>query len=98
MDVEFASDDLKQVDADAEASARLGPAIDRAFRKVMQIIRAAVDERDLYARPAIRFEKLSGKRQHQRSMRLNDQYRLIVELEGNAPNKIVRIVAIEDYH
>jgi len=98
MDVHFASDRLKQVDADAKASTGYGPTIDKGFRKLMMIIRAAVDERDIYARPAVRFEKLSGQRRHQYSMRINDQYRLIVELEGSAPNKVVTIVGIEDYH
>lgn len=31
-------------------------------------------------------------------MRLNDQWRLIVKLEGSAPNKVVRIIEITDYH
>lgn len=98
MDVRFANKRLKDVDADAKASAGHGADIDKAFRKLMMIIRAAVDERDIYARPAVRFEKLSGKRQHQHAMRINDQYRLIVELEGSAPNKVVAVRGIEDYH
>jgi plasmid maintenance system killer protein len=31
-------------------------------------------------------------------MRINDQWRLIVEFEENTPNKRIIIVAIEDYH
>jgi plasmid maintenance system killer protein len=31
-------------------------------------------------------------------MRLNDQWRLIVELKGEAPNKTVLIIEIADYH
>jgi Txe/YoeB family toxin of Txe-Axe toxin-antitoxin module len=51
-----------------------------------------------YAQKSLRFEKLKGKRDHQRSMRINDQWRLILEIEGTAPKKTVRIVGIEDYH
>lgn len=36
--------------------------------------------------------------QHQHSMRLNDQWRLIFELEGKKAAKVIAIVAIEDYH
>jgi proteic killer suppression protein len=70
----------------------------KAYRKALQHIRAATDERTLYARRAFRFEKLSGKRQGQHSMRLNDQWRLIVELRGAASKKVVHVIEIVDYH
>ena len=53
---------------------------------------------DLYAMKSLRFEKLQGNRSHQRSMRINDQWRLIVEFEGEAPNKTLVIVSVEVYH
>jgi toxin HigB-1 len=64
----------------------------------MQVIRAALDERDFYALKSLRYEKLKGRRGHQHSMRLNDQFRLIVEYEGTGPDKTVVVVGIEDYH
>ena len=64
----------------------------------MAWIRSADDERDLYQLKSLHYEKLKGDRSHQRSMRLNDQFRLIVELEQNGPEKVVVVVAIEDYH
>ena len=69
----------------------------RAFRKRLQFIRASPDERVLYQMRSLRFEKLKGKRKHQHSMRLNDQWRLILELDDQAPTKVV-VVAVEDYH
>jgi len=98
VEVQFAGNTLKRLDVDGGFTAGFPPAIVRAFRKTMQVIRAAVDERDLYARPAVRFEKLSGKRRHQHSMRLNDQYRLVVELQGSSPNKVLMVINVEDYH
>jgi proteic killer suppression protein len=68
------------------------------YRRRLQLIRAAPDERDFYAMKSLHYEKLKGARQHQRSMRLNDRLRLIVELADNESDKRVRIVAIEDYH
>ena len=73
-------------------------AVVKGFRRVIAQIRAALDERDLYALKSRRFEKLKGDRQHQRSLRINDQWRLIVEVRGEAPNKKIGIVGIEDYH
>jgi proteic killer suppression protein len=64
----------------------------------MQVIRAAPDERDFYALKGLRFEKLEGARSHQRSMRLTIRWRLILEPHSEAPNKVVRIIGIEDYH
>jgi proteic killer suppression protein len=68
------------------------------FRNRVNLIRSALDERDFRALKSLHLEKLKGNRSHQRSMRLNDQFRLILEYEGEAPNKTVVIVDIEDYH
>lgn len=98
MDVRHEDRTLEEVEFDKSFTAGLAPAVVKAFRKTMQSIRSAVDERDIRERRAARFEKLSGGRSHQNSIRLNDQYRLIIELEGAAPNKTVVVVGIEDYH
>ena len=50
MEVEFADADLAGLEVDPRFTAGLAPAIVRGFRKAMQAIRAAHDERDLYGR------------------------------------------------
>jgi len=57
-----------------------------------------MDEREFYALKSLHFEKLKGDRAHQRSMRLNSQWRLILEFEEDSDGKIAVIVSIEDYH
>lgn len=94
MEVEFADDKLDRLETDANYTAKLSPALVKAFRKRMQQIRAAPDERDFYKIGGMRFEKY-GRYQH--SMRLNDQFRLIVELL-NKSRKALRVVEITDYH
>ena len=64
----------------------------------MQVIRAAVDERDLYAMKSLHFEKLKGSRQDERSLRLNKQWRLIVKIVAATPKNLVAVLGIEDYH
>jgi|SRR5215467_2253681 len=98
MEVEFANDGLDRLETDRDFTAGLSKEIVRGFRKAMQAIRAATDERDLYLLRGLRFKKLEGSRSHQRSMRINDQWRLILEIVGTAPNKKIRVVCIEDYH
>lgn len=96
--MDFADERLKRLEVEPSFTAGFAPNIVRGFRKAMQAIRAASDERDLYAMRGLRFEKLQGKRAHQHSMRLNDQWRLIIELRSDARGKQVWVINIEDYH
>lgn len=97
MEVEFDDEALARLETDAMFTAGFGRDVIRGFRKAMQAIRAAVDERDLH-RGGARMEKLKGARQHQNSVRLNVQWRLIVEVDDRGPHRTIRVVAIEDYH
>jgi proteic killer suppression protein len=97
MRVRFADRKLERLETGSGYAADLGPNIIKAFRKIMPIIRNAPDERDFYMLKSLHYERLKGNRSHQHSLRLNRQFRLIVELEqGNG--KTVIIVGIEDYH
>lgn len=96
MEVEFADADLDRLEVDPKFTAGLAPAIVRGFRKAIQAVRAAHDERDLRASRGLGFERLKGKREHQCSMRLNKQWRMILEFK-DGPKKVL-IVGIEDYH
>ena len=97
MDVRHRDDRLGDIER-GPSDGGLAQGIAKAFRKRMQFIRDAPDERDFFAMRSLRFERLKGGRSHQYSMRLNDQWRLILELEGSGKDKVVAIVAIEDYH
>jgi toxin HigB-1 len=98
METEFTNEYLDRLETEKEYSGGYRPGVVKAFRKRMQAIRAAKDERDLYAMKGNHFEKLKGNRAHQHSLRLNDQMRLIVEIrKGKTKNKIV-VIDIEDYH
>lgn len=100
VDVIFHDDDLDRLETDPHFSVSVPPQVIKAFRKKMQAIRAANDERDFYKMKSFQFEKLQGKRKHQYSMRLNDQYRLVLELlkEEHGGSSKIKIMAIEDYH
>ncbi len=98
MDVEFTDSDLERLELEHNFTGGHSPEAVRGFRKVIQAIRAATDERDLYALKSLHFEKLKGDRQHQRSLRLNKQWRLIVEIMDAKPKNKIVIIGIEDYH
>jgi toxin HigB-1 len=98
LKVVFRDRGLRELTTDKNARSGYPQSIEKKFRLRMQQIVAAQDERDFYLHASWNFEKLKGDRSHQHSIRLNDQWRLIVELERDAPNNRIVIVAIEDYH
>ncbi len=98
MEVRFADARLDRLEVDAKYDAGFSQVIVSLFRRRMQQIRSAVDERDFYNLKSLHFEKLKGNRSHQHSIRLNDQWRLILEFEGTAPKKTAVVIAIDDYH
>jgi proteic killer suppression protein len=77
MQVRFADPDLDLLETDPEYTGGYATEAVRGFRKVLQVIRAALDERDLYALRSLNFEKLKGDRVGQHSLRLNKQWRLV---------------------
>lgn len=98
MRVRHADRNLERLEAVAAHDGGHAQNIVRAFRKRMQLIRAVQSEQDLRALKSLHFEKLKGGRSHQHSIRLKQQWRLILEFEGAAPNKVAVVVSIEDYH
>jgi proteic killer suppression protein len=98
MEVEFDDEDLDRLETDAQFTAGYAHEVVRAFRRRMQQIRAFLSEQDFYAAKALHFEKLKGNRKGQHSIRLNLQWRLIVEIRGDHPCKVIGIIEIVDYH
>jgi len=98
MEVDFDDDSLRRLEADPNFTAGFDVAIVKAFRRRMQFIRAAVDERVFYAMKSLHYEKLKGDRAGQNSMRLNDQWRLILHIRQREDGKCVVIISIIDYH
>ncbi len=98
MEVSYRDSSLDQLEVDTGFDAGFSRAVVKAYRKRIQMIRAAVDERAFYALKSLHFEKLKGDRKGQYSMRLNDQWRLILKLRKKGSETTADIVSIEDYH
>lgn len=97
MEVRFRDPSLDRLETEP-GDAGWPPGVAKAYRKRLQLIRAAINELDFRSWKSLHFEKLKGNRQHQRSMRLNDQWRLVLEIQEDADARVVWIVGIEDYH
>jgi proteic killer suppression protein len=77
-----------------EASRKFPTDIQRKARMKLEILEGAEKLDDLKVPPGNRLEKLTGNRQGQHSIRINDQWRIgFVWKEGNAYD-----VEIVDYH
>lgn len=98
MEITFKSHEYDRLETDAGFNAGLSAPIVTMYRKRIQTIRAAADERVFYALKSLHFEKLKGDRAGQYSMRLNDQWRLILEFIKDSSGKTVVVIEIADYH
>jgi proteic killer suppression protein len=97
MEVEFADATLELIETVDAGATRLPIAVIKSARRKLTLLRAAVDDRSLRNWKSLHYEKLRGDRDGQRSIRLNDQYRLVFTLSDKEP-LIVTVLAIEDYH
>ena len=68
------------------------------FFEVLRIVDAAAGIGDLYAFKSLHFEKLSGDRHGQRSLRLGRQWRLIVTVDVELAVPELVIEEVVDYH
>ncbi len=98
MRFSFKNKKLKALYTEEKGAHKYSPGVVDAFWEVMSVISAAVDERDLRKLKGLRYEKLRGDRKGQHSIRLNDQFRLIVERGEDDQGKYLLIIGIEDYH
>ncbi len=74
------------------------PNLENDIIEVVDQIDAAKDTRDFYQLKGLHFEKLKGQMKGKHSMRLNDQFRMIVEIKKDDIGEYLVILGIEDYH
>jgi toxin HigB-1 len=98
MDVKFSTSDLKRLAEDANYDGGFPPEVVIKYRMRLQAISNAIDERAFYAMKSLHFEKLKGNRSHQRSMRLDVQWRLVIEIEKGKPKNTICIMGIENHY
>ena len=99
MRIVFEDDDLRRLAEDASyAPRRWGADIIKAYWKKIQVLRAATDERDLYALRSLHLEQLKGNRAGSSSIRLNDQFRLVIKFRTDDDGRVVIVIEMVDYH
>lgn len=98
MDVEFQDKRLALIETDDAAKTKLPISVINSFRNKLVVVRAAPDERTLRNWKSLHYEKLAGEREGQRSIRLNQQWRLVFTLDTESTPPKITVLAVEDYH
>jgi proteic killer suppression protein len=98
MRIVFAADELALIETDEAGATRLSVAVIKSARRKLTVLRAATDDRSLRNWKSLRYEKLKGNREGQRSIRINDQYRMVFRLDDETAPPTITILSIEDYH
>src|SRR5437868_10065698 len=101
MDIEFKDKRLEKVEngtASDLVASKVPLEIVERFRSRLQLLRSAPDERTIRNWKSLHYEKLKGERTGQRSIRLNQKWRLIFIIDEDRNPKKIIILKIEDYH
>lgn len=98
MKIEFRDKRLGLIRTDRAAETRLPFPVIKSCREKLIVLEAAPDERTLRNWKSLRYKKLEGARDGQRSIRINDQWRLVFTLDETSSPPIIMVLAVEDYH
>ncbi len=98
MNVIYLNKKLKKIESDEAIQLKIPLNVLKAVRKKLVVLRAATDERTLRNWKSLHYEKLKGDRKNQRSIKLNEQWRLVFTLDNNTHPPSIAIIDIEDYH
>lgn len=96
MRLVFADEELSLIETDEAGATRLPIGVIKSARRKLTVLRAAIDDRSLLNWKSLHYEKLKGDREGQRSIRINDQYRMAFELDEEAEPQTVKILSIKD--
>ncbi|NJM35158.1 MAG: plasmid maintenance system killer protein [Rhodomicrobium sp.] len=97
MEIVFVDSALALIESDDAGKTKLPVAVIKSARRKLTLLRSAPDERSLRNWKSLHYEKMKGARDGERSIRLNDQFRMVFKLSDSEPPTAM-ILSIEDYH
>ena len=96
--MEYGDEDLRRLAEDAGfRTRRWRRDVVVAYRKKIQLLADAKDERDLRAMRSLNLEKPDGDRVGNCSIRLNDQFRLALTFHDEDDVRVVVVLDLVDY-
>lgn len=97
MKIRFGDDKLAKLYSEGSKSKEYPKGVLEAFVRRVRTIESVTDERDLRALKSLHFEKLKGER-NRYSVRLNDQWRLMLRFEKDSEGKTVVLIEINKHY
>ena len=98
MKVDYADKRLGRIATDDAHKLGLPISVINSARKKIVLLEQAPDERTIRNWRSLNFKKLSGDRDGQKSIRVNDQYRIIFTLDNDEHPPRITILEIDDTH
>lgn len=98
MNVVFKDKHLELLEGKEAGKLNYPVSVLNSARRKLTVLRAAPDERTIRNWKSLHYEKLSGDRAGQHSIRLNDQWRLVFELDKESNPPSLFVIGIENYH
>lgn len=98
MKIVFRDQRLALIRTEQAARTRLPISVIKSCREKLVVLEAAPDERTLRNWKSLKYEKLQGDRKGQRSIRINDQFRLVFRLDESTNPRTIEVLDVEDYH
>lgn len=98
MRIEFADERLLLLFTRDAHKLGLPIAVIKAAQLKLYELEQAPDERTLRNWRGLRYKKLGGEREGQRSIRVNDQYRIVFEILNDERPPVIRVLEIDDIH
>lgn len=99
MFIRFSDERLARLFTDGEGAEDFPESVVTAFLRRVRSLEGATDERTLRTQRSLHFEAMRG-REHRgmHSLRLNDQWRLVVCISGRGNEKTVTIHEISNHY
>lgn len=98
MEIEYRDKRLALIPTERAAESKLPVSVIKSLREKLIVISAAPDERTLRNWKSLRYEQLKRDRRGQRSIRLNQQFRLLLEVDDSRSSPKAILLGVEDYH
>jgi proteic killer suppression protein len=98
MKIEFRDKRLAIIRTERAHKLKLPVAVIKAAREKLLLIEAAPDERTLRNWRSLNFKKREGDKEGRRTIRVNDQYRILLVLDETTTPPTVVILDIGDTH
>lgn len=98
MRIEFADVRLTKISTREAYKLGLPVTVIKAVRKKLLVLESAPDERTLRNLKSLNYKKRKGSKDGKRSVRINDQYRMVFTIDEKTEPATIRILAISDTH